>query len=1203
MEKRNSRKSEIKKLFFNKFGMTYVELICALALLSLIVVMFTPMLLSSYETLYKAGEEVEGVYDSKEEIEEQLATRYSTNTISISDYAFTTGLDANAKQLFEILNVKGKKAVSTMQHGLETVFGTTRASIDIVSPSIVYDDKSNHDVIIQTSGLEYSTIKFGSYAEEYGDIASGAADAAFEAEADKTEGGLIFVEVLIPDKKADKSEESFYESKKSNLAQLKFDGSSHAISNTDGLSISHNKDDGKIAFNIKGNNTSLDFTQSPIKISIYYVNTRGVVKTTSDFLTIEPPTMIFAGETDSSVDYYTSAGVEEDTVVINGERTNKFSITYEGRKMRVANSGLFSGSDTPGGKSATIKTVAWIDNDENPYLNPYYVMAGTDSSVYRMYNYKVDTNLKTALGSSNTPADTTDGTIAISDGSLVTPSFWSGEMSDQYSFQTLYHATTYGLDGDNNEDCSAPDSRYGVIGTKYDEFDKNLRYSMMFNSFRTGYNYASQMSRRISYVLSEAGSQSFRIAGKKQGDTQFTGYNQIWEQSGHYDLTNSTYTDDGEVQYFYTGTGTTNPHTDMHMAFLRLSSYTQVNPLDAKQSNTKTYSIADGSETNAGTATLYDRFVTGGEFWSPSGQSEESVKGLSWKDRVNYISTEYGTKVNVTSAVYLPGSGSSGAGQVIYFGTVPAYGLIRESSDIVTGQDRMFNCNSRWFVSGELRESAATIFLICGTQGNGSTIYRNAFGGASGNKSENVDAHNYMRAQIEAGSVSSQTNEKTFYTTGNDSQTYKLEKSDLEFTFGYCSRWRMSIGDVTFNGTTEEARSYEKYYKASYHSSDSNLSTLVNDKAPSGGINAGKVNNLYYNVWFPGEYYNLVDCVTVDEVTVAVGYTVSGSSYMSQSAYASNYYGTALGSVYNDAVLAAYISEDVGGVVFSNNLGDKGKRNAIFQNVLYYKSPAFTDSQTHSRQSVRFTAVGAYSSAGRINPSINGPQTVTKSYVAIYGDSLGNAYYSIIATSSVTGKYVDKKDSNGNIVYDENGQKVQEWVGEESGLVLRSEENGNALKTNEMYPITIGGNLLSTYFTEITTIVAEEGFVVISGKPRGGTYDKEMIVVCYSDADGNYTFKMVENSSFTGYINDAKFIGNYYYFVGGDENGGWCAAIDKQELINLAKKSGDAKSSWSSISVSTQFDENDVMYTTDPSKLIYFQTPTIINAFDGRVHS
>ena len=60
----------MRKRLFNKLGMTYIELLVALALLSLIIVSFTPMLMSSYENLYKAGERVETVYKSQEEMEE-----------------------------------------------------------------------------------------------------------------------------------------------------------------------------------------------------------------------------------------------------------------------------------------------------------------------------------------------------------------------------------------------------------------------------------------------------------------------------------------------------------------------------------------------------------------------------------------------------------------------------------------------------------------------------------------------------------------------------------------------------------------------------------------------------------------------------------------------------------------------------------------------------------------------------------------------------------------------------------------------------------------------------------------------------------------------------------------------------------------------------------------------------------------------------
>ena len=118
----------MRKRLFNKLGMTYIELLVALALLSLIIVSFTPMLMSSYENLYKAGERVETVYKSQEEMEEGLATRYSIRSSNIS-MSFTM----NAQTVLENLNVNGRKVVSGLQDRLETIFYGVRARIDIIS--------------------------------------------------------------------------------------------------------------------------------------------------------------------------------------------------------------------------------------------------------------------------------------------------------------------------------------------------------------------------------------------------------------------------------------------------------------------------------------------------------------------------------------------------------------------------------------------------------------------------------------------------------------------------------------------------------------------------------------------------------------------------------------------------------------------------------------------------------------------------------------------------------------------------------------------------------------------------------------------------------------------------------------------------------------------------------------------------------------
>ena len=1068
------KRQKLKKYISNKLGMTYVELLCALSLLTLIVMAFTPMLLSSYETIYVAGERTEEVYNAQQELEEGLATRYSEIGSGILDISFRH----NAEALFQNLNVRGRKVVSTLQDKFETIFHGARTRIDIISSDVVYDDTSSHEVILQTTGLVYDTVTLGTYSGNKEDMAQ----------------NRIHIEVFIPNKTNGVTEgtttyELVYTTPTTNSALKSFDT---------------NK--GRIVFDVSG----VDFTLSPVMIKVYYKNERGYLKTLTDYLFIEPTRLLLAGTT-KNADYYTSSGVQEvDASTSNDSQITEFTLDVEARTMRLANSGLMTGSDSPKSKGVIIKTISWIPNDTNAALHPYYVMAGTNGSVYRMYNMANQGTIQEAMGSSNNVPGTPDGSLILDDGTYVYPSFWSGEMSDHYSFQTMYKSTTYGNAFDNVVDCSAPQSDsdrisgQSYVGTQYNKIDKNLRYSMMFNSFRTGYSYASQMSRKISYVLAEAGNKSFRIGGKKQDEGDFVGYHVPWEQPGDYKTFEggmfSANTDDEQVIYLG-GQGAlaaTNNHTDMHMAYIRLNTFTNINPFDAVKDNTN-YGVGE---------TVADRFVTGGEFWSPPGYSEESLKGLEWKNRENYINTKYGCNANITASVYLPGSGSRGQGQVIYFGTVPAYALVRQCSDIEKGDKKVYNTKN-------VVPSAATMYLVCGTQGNGTTIYRNAYSGAVGNKNEGVDAQNYMRGQINSGAVNTSylTNPSAFYTTPNDSITYKLQEDNLEFTLGYCSRWRMAVGDVTYNGTTEETKSYEKYYTRS-HSGE------VYTRKP-GSINGGGENNVYYNVWFPGEFYNLTVADTCDEVTVAVGYTVSGSTFMEQSHYASGYYGTALGSIYNDGVLAAYTSTGN-----SYTISGKGDKTTIFKNLLYYKSEAFYNSTTHSRKNIRFVAVGVNSETTKTTD-----QAGSKKYYAYYGDNYGNVYKSLVATASVS--YNASSDTG----TDETTKLVD--------YIADPVSTSGAPSTMQM--ITVNGSSLNTYFKEIVSIIAEEDIVIITGTPTSTAYN--LVVVGTKDANGNWAWKTVKLGGYVGEIITSSYVVGGYYYVGvTDGTNNWIGATSLEAL-------------------------------------------------------
>lgn len=1160
MKKHSRRARTAKKQFFNKLGMTYVELICALSLLTLIVIMFTPMLLSSYETLYKAGERVEDVYDSKKEIESGLADRLSEVTITISNVGFSTDLSDNAAGLFQTMNVKLKKVVSTMERGLETAFGTTRASVDIISPRIVYDDQNNHDVIIQTKGIEYSKVYFGTYSSDQAvlDLNDSEIKHCYDETTEEYGTGAILVEIIVPDKKGSlyKDEEAVY--LKANVATIK--SSATSTTSITEMQISNEDNNGIISFNVSGGigDSELDFTQSPVRINVYYVNTRDKVRTVSDYLTIQPPTILLAGESNSNVDYYTSAGVTE--------KDGLYSLVVNPRKMRVDNSGLFTDEDRPGEKGARIQTVTWVDQDENSKLRPYYVMAGTDSSVYRMYNFSktatVGEVFAEATGKESFSAtNTTDASTILSDGTRTNPSFWSGEMSDQYSFQTLDKASTYGAAEDNKIDCSAPynvdndhlTGSVNVIGTQYNKFDKNLRYCMLYNAYRTGYKYASQQSRKISYVLTEKGNSSFRIAGKKYEEGDFTQYHQPWEEeytkfTGKITTAN---TEDEKALYFG-GKGSlaaNNEIYDMNLAYLRLSTYTSIDPLKVKDDST-VYGNGDA---------IKFRFVEGGEFWSPVGKSEESLKEIGWKDRENYISGKYGCSANITSAAFLPGSGSNGQGQVIYFGTVPSYALIRQCSDPLDDTRKEYNNN-------KATKSAVTMYLVTGTQGDGTTIYRMSYSGHGGNKVEGVDAQNLMRSHIYSNpqTVTKLNDAPSFYTKKGDSVTYRYDNEGLEFTFGYCSRWRMAVGDVTYNGQNEETKSYEKYYRASNKNAGYNRKPTLNE---------GGLNNLYYDVWFPGEYYNLTQTATLDEVTVAVGYTVSGSTFMSQSWCDASYYGTALGSIYNDGVLAAYVSADSGGKVFKDGLSGKGEQNAIFQNLLYYKSPAYknnTDKTTHERENIRFTAVDLI--------SFTEPGTGQKVYQAIYGDNHGKLYFSTVATSKVT----NTSGTEGGAV--ESDVKL---------LTLSAASDVLELTYSDSDPTAIiGTTSFSTIFSEITSIEAGEDIVIVTGPSVDGGIEQFAVFERPDHNSNNWTLKRVYNGTFKGVVNKAMLLGDYYYIAGN----GWVAAVS----IDTLKKTpaGEAiKNKTESLTASSEVTGS----STNKDHLLWVSTDTNVYALDGRI--
>lgn len=1284
--KKHSQKAKMnKKRFLNKLGMTYVELLCALSLLSLIIVMFTPMLLSSYETVYKAGERVEEAYDSKEEIEEKLSTRIEESVLTFNKFS----LESNANNALYEVEITGKKIVSSLTHGLETLFGVSKARVRIISPRVVYDDQNNHELIIQIKGLKYNKVTFGNFVGR---------DAFIDNNKNHTlKNGIVHVEVTIPKKELGVDESDVYTSDgaaKIEIRKLVEKELKYVEVSDKGEALTNSQNGGRIFLKISSaTDTELDFTQSPVRIKVHYVDNRDKYRSTCDYLTIEPPTMLLAGEANANVDYYTSAGVVE--------KGGEYRLEVNPRKMRIDNSGAlldesaidrtnaankYVSSDNPGlvknfdgTTGATIQTVTWVDTDENAQLNPYYVMAGKYSRVYRMYNYKKGTDITSVFPQSTVAdnMDTKDNAIVLTDGTVATQSFWSGDMSDQYYFKTLEESSGYGVGDYVGTDCTqaqgdSDGKRREHKGTRYDYFDKTLRYSMSFNGFSTGYDYQHLANRRISYVLTEAGGgRSFRFAGRLK-DGEFSDYSLPWEPAGSYYQGSGSrrnfdkkswpnedeYRNDDQVYIgipriiegsnksndpFYTShespyegpvyfekyedyhiiANSQNKHTDEHFAYIRLKSYISVDPIKATE-------LGDESPD------FVHRFNKG-DFWWPEGYHEDPEAKKPVKNQFpnehDWLSQNTANCVNVTSSAYLPDTGSEGQGQVIYFGTVPAYAFIEQGSDIGTADEPL---SLHVFNGGNAIASRQTGYVVTGTQGEGTTIYR--YFNVAEDQIDSVSDYFMNYWKKDEGTIETENNRATFYTYPKSDKALKYTDTNLEFTFGYCSRWRMAIGDVTSDGKREESRSYEKYYISSYNASaapEEKLSYLTQKVTPKGKdqINNLGERNLYYNVWFPGEYYNLIHTATLDAITVAVGYAVSGSSFMKESAAwnsvysdwgeketGSNsekkngaYFGTALGSIYNDGVLAAYVTSDAGGRVYDGteddkSLDGKGERNVIFQNVLYYKTPKFIDKYTadnkeycpkylHARESVRFTAVDLYTVSPYDTSEGSGAATVAevdgeKEYYAVYGDSRGKAFISKIATATF------EEDTSGNQTSDTEEkvdvkEKVELFTGE-SAVQAKEDTDLSDDALNGMFEIKVNGATLDTIFNEIKTISIENDIMIITGSQKTTTTVEKFVVGTRSgDENNNWTFKIIDNGTFTDVVQSAKIIGGYYYICGNNGAGlNWVAAVSVDTLRNIPNGTAIANES--------KTDDKVACHSKYKDKLLWVKTDTKVFAFDGR---
>ncbi len=1331
--------SKLKKAIKSRLGMTYVELMVALSLLAIVIVSFTPMLLSSYGQLYNAGEKTQDVYNSREEIEEGLARRDSEFKVNLDIGFDIDGAAANVDSFFESINITGRKIISTFESGLETIFGQIRARLEIVSPSTVYDNTTSHDIILQTYGLTYKNITFGNETNQPGAV-------------NKLPENTIHIEVIIPNKSKAQSVDSGStadEDVKGTTDATVYDGTApraklqYYTSRTEtkpvptdskGLEIS-NADGGRIKLKIcSPDDLKIDFTYSPLKVIVYYINNRGKLRTVSEYLYIEPATIIAAGETKGDIDYYTTAGIQEiDTSVDDENQSSEYRLAIEARKMRTDNSNYLIGTDsshteaktavgTPASRGVTIRSVRWIDNDETPGINPYYVMTGSEGAIYRMYSFTSDSNdlFDYSIGHkygtegydteqqpkvsyfSSTKAYI-DRIYNTATGKKVYPAYWSGDFSHTFEYSSGKERLSYGPSAINsNGDATwltSVEKEGKVDDTHYNIFSSKAQYCYYYFGDATGHQYPAKDFRTVSYILTERG-WPLRLAGTiQQGDSDLFSYAfSLWDtfSNGSSPDTYQVHTTSGDLQgqqanyplaFHYKAD---DPNDTMHVDYCfaqiklkSLASYPLHNGLDSGENSYANYieqmagSRGDlsGIQLERDDGDDYLNMWNMAKLANTARNNHDKGQDRLVDDTGNYT----GDDIEVSDVVYIP-STSTTSGSTFYVGTVHAYAFLNQTDKVSDVDSKWKNKDLASDVRGRMYKNqqgglftgyenqcsypAGSIsdYIILSDQ-DGRSTYVAMFSGTptwpydgEGRISESTRSnafkgfyYNFVKEAKSATTGSTinfshngqdfsgyfyngtddQASQTTFFIPEKDNKWSFMKLDDVYFTLGYSSSRERVYKYITFDGTTEYTRAAERFYWRSHYGQDASYGVETDNKVftttPSNqsifsgnalsnhklnsalsttggflqrGTYLNSYNNDQYNVWFPGDMYNLTKIASKDGVTVAVGYNVSGSVYQyahynkNTNFDAGQFHttSTALGSIYNDGVLCAMVegvddafvnllyfkdNESFDGTSLTNYTASNG--NKPYEDYNNYTSNTTHSKQgygTHSRRSVDFTAVDIYVE------STKSSETATSSalnYYAYYGDSHGRVFYSLIASGNATASG-ETSEGGANVTSD---LSLVSFIKDKT---YAGAETTN--KVGEMTEVLINGQSLSTWFSEIVTVDVKDELIIITGAAKDGGTEK--LAVGVKDPDtGVWNWRLVENCGFTSIINDATIVGGYYYLVGD----GWLAGVD----IDVLKDTTVSR-----INTPSLVDASVGCHSVKKSDLLWVETEVPLYAIAGR---
>lgn len=1238
----------MKRLLKDKRGMTLMEIVVALTLLMIVIVGTTPVMLSAFDGLYKAGEKTQEVYDAKTEIEQNLATRSSSINYK--------GFLVNFNGLGQAVKINGNRAVSSLYNSLETIFTGAKARVYIASGSVVNDDTSSHTIILQTSNIDFKNIaEIGVNGEE-----------TLSPRDDKTQAieTLVDVTAYIPQKELTSTlAADIYKNQKAVVTL-------HADST--------NVETGRIGITISGTaENPIDFTTSPIKIVLKYLDENDKEQKVHTYLTIKTPTIMFAGATSDDITYYTTAGVVKE---INKDGSYKTSFTAEARKMNIGKVDS-NGTHTTGAQSTqavptgtVFKSINWIteyakttgglgnenvDFADTDYEPQYYVLTGTNGAIYRTYSFNESPNVvgevnlkklnedaeKVALDIApgingrdlNTKTNQNqdgvdvmgvkDTYIVLDDraSTIVYPAVWGGDFSHIFGWSSYENEMGYISRSTVNK--SQPSTAYtwqtedsSNPGTGEPGYYSNFAsYGYYYNGWGATTSYYTMNSRKISYILTEV-PDSMRIGGNLDGigsssDSEYgydgSTFDRIWERPLSLDLNTSWEIpeslrdwDDG---WFYTSEND--------------SKYLVRAVIFAPEDGDKYFNDvlkvpvyigrSDGNRPDNGMAQLRLKALTtlSPEFLYTRLNVEDDSSSDNPND-VNFVynKTYNQSKITVTDAVYIP-STTGGAGTVFYVGTVAAYGWINQVDNVgVNDGEQKYNEDNGHDVAAIGEDSTrntgrlSSYWIVSSDDGTSTTIYKTSSLGDSGIdhfnlrtslmdsatrktnyygttatdlntpiKANSTESHQFFITQPipTSGRYSETTKEGGFLGIGAEEVTrYYFSSaqvsgrvfSDVAFTMGYTSNREMVYTNIVYGKIGNKLQQALKfceplYFQSHYHDAnklpDLYMNSFIDGMYTNGVCSTteflNSTENDYYNVWLPGEMYNLTKVATKDNVTVAVGYAVAGSTYSYHNTLENA--STALGGIYNDGVISGMVL---------------GQDNA-FKSLLYFKDPEF-DSTSLTNGTVTYTRNGnngstdsnVHGSTGNTYASLKtwptGYGTHARdsvqftcvdisivqlgewyTYYAYYADNKGRVFRSLVAYKNVD----DSVATMMNYVSDEIIEPVKLASDDASiatlynGGVGRMEE----IKVNGTEPFT-------NYFSEIKSIVCDESHIVVTGKSKGNDFNIVVgtITPTYDDPDSKDKIQIgvtitwkntkISNAAAAYTIEDMMVLGDYIYTVG-----------------------------------------------------------------------